>query len=427
MNRIRNLVCTFFFSQLLAGCSGATTTAGAGGISGGTTPAPENADLVFINARVYTTPGAAPISPGTVTVKDGKIVSVRESLQNDSLLPAQKLIDANGRALSAGLWNSHVHFTSPVLATDPQAVITNMLLRHGFTHVVDTGSKLEQTLKLRKAIATGALRGPSIVLANGSFVYTDGSPSYLPGIALPEIATPAAAQPMVNAVLDAGANGIKIFSGSFISPTETVLLPPAVIQAITEAAYERDSFVMAHPTNIEGLTNAVNGNVDVLAHTTVPETDIPKDVLARMRAQDTALIPTLMLWRYEMLKFTQSETQAEFMENAAVTQLRNIRAAGIPILFGTDVGYMENFNPAAEYRLMAQAGMDWTSIHVALTSEPTKRFGRFANRTTASIQAGAQADLVLFNGDPADNLESLADVAYTVIAGDVVYSANENQ
>jgi len=426
INRICNLAVAALLSQLLAGCAGGANPLINDNVTASTTTETAPADLVFVNARVYTAPGATPITSGTVIVKNGKVVSVRKTLKADAELPTQTLIDANGRALSAGLWNSHVHFTSPELGSNPQGVITNMLLRHGFTHVVDTGSTLEQTLKLRGAIASGALQGPTIVLANGSFVYTDGSPSYLPGIQLPEVTTPAAAEPMVNAVLDAGANGIKIFSGSFISPTETVLLPAAVIEAITETAHKRNSFVIAHPTNIEGLTNAVNGNVDVLAHTTAPEIDIPEAVLARMQAQDTALIPTLMLWRYEMLKFTQSEAQAEFMENAAVTQLRTILAAEIPILFGTDVGYMEDFDPAAEYRLMAQAGMDWPGIHRALTSEPTQRFGRFANRTSATIQEGASADLVLFNGDPAANIETVANVAYTIIAGKVVYSDTAN-
>ena len=402
----------------MAGCTNGVNSI----VNSNTSPATAQADLVFVNARVYTKPGEAPITSGTVIVNNGKITNLRKTRKDDPLLPARKLINANGRALSAGLWNSHVHFTSPELGSNPQGVITNMLLRYGFTHVVDTGSTLEQTLKLRKAITSGALLGPNIVLANGSFVHTDGTPSYLPGITLPEIDSPAAAQPMVNATLDAGANGIKIFSGSFISPTETVLLPSAVIAAITRAAHERGSFVIAHPTSIAGLTNAVKGKVDVLAHTTAPEIDIPQDVLALMQAQDTALIPTLMLWRYEMLKFTQNEAQADFMETAAVTQLNTLHAAGIPILFGTDVGYMESFNPAAEYQLMEQAGMDWSSIHAALTSEPTRRFGRFTNRTSATIQEGADADLVLFNGDPAQNVEALANVAYTVINGAVVYS-----
>ena len=385
----------------------------------------EEADLIFLDARIYPAPDAAPIDRGTVVVNNGKIVVARQAREGDAQLQARKVINANGRALTAGLWNSHVHFTAPDLATNPQRVISGMLLRYGFTHVVDTGSVPEQTLGLRDAIATGRLNGPKIVLANGSFVYTNGTPSYLPGIKLPEVADPAAAAPMVNGALDMGADGIKLFAGSFITPTKTILLPPDIIRAITEAAHQRDSFVMAHPTSIEGLSNAVRGNVDVIAHTTAPEANVPASVLALMRQQDTALIPTLMLWRNEMLKFGQSTAQADFMENAAISQLRALHNAGVTILFGTDVGYMADFNTAAEYRLMQQAGMDWQSIHAALTTEPTKRFGKFAGRNQSTVHPGADADIVLFNGDPAKQIESLADVAYTVVDGVVVYSNSD--
>lgn len=382
-------------------------------------------DLVFVNARVYTAHDKPPMENGTVIVTNGKITSVRTTMPGDLRLPAQRVINANGRALSAGLWNAHVHFTSPELVNNPQSVLRNMLLRYGFTHVVDTGSTLENTLKLKDAIASGSLKGPKIVLANGSFVHTGGTPSYLPGITLPEVDEPTAAAPMVNAVLDGGANGIKIFSGSFITPTQTILLPAKIIRAVTDAAHKRDAFVMAHPTNIKGLANAVNGNVDVIAHTTAPDSEVPPTLLQQMKTQGTAIIPTLKLWRYEMKKFGQSDLQADFMENAAVTQLKEMHRAGIPILFGTDVGYMEDFNPAAEYLLMRRAGMNWASIYAALTHEPTLRFGKFANRASVRVEAGASADLVLYEGDPGSDIETLANVAFTIIDGAIVYARNE--
>jgi len=420
--------------SLLAACGTAPR------IDGSTTPssfdAPE-VDLLITNARVYPAPGQSALENQTLLINNRRIIGIQPAAAADAKQSAKRVIDASGKTVTAGLWNSHVHFTAPELATQPQAVVDNMLLRFGFTHVVDTGSTLAQTIALKKAIASGQLRGPNIVLANGSFVYTNGTPSYLPGLKLPEVSSVAAAAPMVEDELAAGADGIKIFAGSFMTPTHTIHLPVEIIAAITKAAHAQKRFVMAHPTTIKGLTNAVLGGVDVLAHTTAPEVDIPGQVLQQMRQQNSALIPTLALWRYEMEKFGATSEQADIMEEAAVSQLRSLLAADIEILFGTDVGYKTDFDTAAEFRLMAKAGMDWPAIHRSLTTAPAQRFAKYtADRastaakqrttvqtTTGELTTGAPAHLVLFNGDPADNIGVLADVALTIIDGRVVYAA----
>ena len=398
------------------------------------------ADLVITGVGIYPAPGEPLQTERTLVVRDGWISSIRPTQAGDTSITTKRLLDGKGKTLLHGLWNSHVHFTDPTLAEAPQEIINKMLLRYGFTSVVDTGSILEQTLALRQQISAGRLLGPSIVLANGSFVPVNGTPSYLPGFRLPEVSNAAAAQPMVNGVLDAGADGIKMFSGSFQSPTETLYLPPDIVSAIAIAAKQRNSFSMAHPTTVQGLHNAVMGGVNVIAHTTPPEAEVPQEILQRMQAQGTALIPTLALWRYELEKFGAPEEQATFMENAAVAQLRQLYEANITILFGTDVGYKTSFDPTAEYRLMAKAGMDWPAIHRSLTTAPAKLFARFSGQLTpdvegsvadadlsiaspASIRQGAPADLVLIDDDPAINIGALAQVAATIIRGKVVFEA----
>src|SRR5690606_4127688 len=136
------------------------------------------------------------------------------------------------------------------------------LFRYGFTSVVDTGDP-GVLRALREAIASGRVAGPRILVAGGSFVYADGTPSYLPKGLLPELTTPDEAAPAVQNVLDAGADGIKIFSGSFQTPDHTIHLPLEIIRAITDAAHARGAFVVSHPTDRDGLVNAVDGGVDV--------------------------------------------------------------------------------------------------------------------------------------------------------------------
>jgi imidazolonepropionase-like amidohydrolase len=253
-------------------------------------------ELAVTNVRLYAGPERAPIERATILIRDGTIVAVGR----DVTVGDVPTIDAGGRAATAGLWNAHVHLTDPELRTNAAAIVRDMLLRYGFTSVVDTGSVPEDTRRLAAAIARREIDGPRIVIASGGFVFTGGTPSYLPDTRLPELATPADAKPAVDALLDAGADGIKIFSGSFITPTETVLLPPEIIAAVTSAAHARGRFVVAHPTNREGFVNAVENGVDVLAHTAPSAGQLGPELVAMMLARRVALTPTLKLWSWEL-------------------------------------------------------------------------------------------------------------------------------
>jgi imidazolonepropionase-like amidohydrolase len=188
-------------------------------------PQVSGTELAITNASVYPRPGAAKIEAATIIIRNGRIEDVGSGLDTGDL----PVLDAAGAAVTAGLWNSHVHLTDPALGDDAATILRDMLLRYGFTSVVDTGSELRDTRRLAAAIEAGRLPGPRIITASGSLVYTDGTPSYLPGIRLPEVATAAEGAAAVKRFLDAGADGIKIFSGSFQAAADTVLLPPDVM------------------------------------------------------------------------------------------------------------------------------------------------------------------------------------------------------
>ncbi|MEQ8485836.1 MAG: amidohydrolase family protein [Pseudomonadales bacterium] len=370
-------------------------------------------DLAVTNVDLIPAPGAARVPDATILIRGGRIAEVGTGLETAGL----PVIDGGGRVASAGFWNSHVHLTDPALVEDPQPVLRDMLLSYGFTSVVDTGSFLEDSLRLVAAIESGRLDGPRVWLANGSFVHTGGTPAYLPGITLPELAAPAEAKPAVDAYLDAGAQGIKLFSGSFMSPTETILMRPAVIRAVADAAHARGSFVMAHPTDRDGLVNAVENGVDVVVHTAPPAGPLGDGLVRSMLARDVALIPTLKLWRWELARAGVPEDGIRAFEAAGVAQLGEYHRAGGEVLFGTDVGYMRDYDTAAELRLMARAGMDWIAIHHALTRNPARRFAG----ESGAVEPGAPGDLVLLGSDPAVDVAAFADVVMTIRGGRVVH------
>jgi len=129
-------------------------------------------------ARVYTSPDAPPVEHGTVLVRDGVITAVG----NDVKIPSDaQMLPCNGCTVTAGFWNTHVHFTERKWASAAwkdaatlNAQLADMLTSRGFTTVVDAGSDLAHTLSLRRRIERGELLGPTI--------YTAGSGLYPPHV-----------------------------------------------------------------------------------------------------------------------------------------------------------------------------------------------------------------------------------------------------
>lgn len=373
------------------------------------------ADLAVVDARLIASPGAAPRDGVTVVLRDGRVESIGRAAPPEGM----QLLDAGGRIVTAGFWNSHVHLTDPRVPTEPQTVLRDMLLRYGFTSVVDTGSDPAVTLPVLQKIASGELDGPRILLAGGSFVGRDGTPAYLPGIQLPELHEPAEAARAVHAVLEF-AQGIKIFSGSFQGPSLTIHLAQDVVQAVAEAAHAKGAFVIAHPTDRLGLENAVRGGVDVLAHTAPPAGPLG-DLVQEMLERKTALVPTLKLWRWELARNQVPEEGIRQSQQAGVAQVRELAAAGGEVLFGTDVGYMNDWSTTEELELLSEAGLSPHQILAALTTAPARRFAEDSGR----VEVGAPGDLVLLHRDPTDDPAAFSEVFATVRNGRVVFRSDD--
>jgi imidazolonepropionase-like amidohydrolase len=386
------------------------------------------ADLVLAGATVYPAPDVPPMAGWVVVVHGGQIAAAgpRASVR---IPPDSQAIDCSGKFIAAGFWNSHVHLQTPGLlharessAADLSGQLEAMLNRWGFTTVFDIASVLDNTQALRRRIAAGEVRGPRI-LTVGEPLWTE-PPIYVRDflaanhLSNPPVTMPEDAAARVRDLVERGADGIKLFTGSYQGASVNNM-PASLVRAATAEAHAHRLPVFAHPQNLAGLEAAIDGGVDILAHTVPGSPAWTPEFVARIRNAHMALIPTLTLWDFEARKANLKDDDREGWMAAMVAQLRAYSQAGGEILFGTDIGYSDHFDTAMEYSLMSRAGMSFPQILASLTTAPAKRFG--VSGHSGRVAQGMDADLVVLDGDPAKDITALSRVHLVIRAGAIVY------
>jgi imidazolonepropionase-like amidohydrolase len=134
-----------------------------------------------------------------------------------------------------------------------------------------------------------------------------------------------------------------------------------------------------------------------------------------------SLIPTLKLWEFEAFKEKATPGEARSFAEKGMVQLQAFENAGGQVLFGTDVGYVTEYDPTEEYVLMSSAGLTPMQILASLTTAPAARFTESAARGT--IAPRMDADFAVLAADPAQDAANFAKVRYTIRQGKIIYQA----
>lgn len=391
------------------------------------------ADLALVGGTVLPAPDAPPVTDAVILIRDGRIAAIgpRASVV---VPPAAEVLDCTGKFLTAGFWNVHVHLIGPELAGAGQApaaqleaALTEMLTRWGFTTAFDLASGLDNTLALRERIARGEVAGPRILTCGEPLwpempIYVRESPAART-FPFPPVTTPEAAAERVRALAARGVDGIKLFTGS-MQPRGAVTNMPAEVAraAVTEADRLRLP-VFSHPHNDPGTEASIAAGVDILAHTAAMSPAWTPEFALRLKDARVALVPTLALYRVEGRQIQLPPHVIEGWLNNVIGQVRAMHEAGGEILFGTDVGYIRQFDPTEDYQLLAKAGLDHRAILATLTTAPAARFG--AARRSGRLAVGFDADLVVLDADPAQDVAALARVHATVRQGRFIYRSGQ--
>jgi imidazolonepropionase-like amidohydrolase len=380
--------------------------------------------IAIKNIKIYKSPFTEPINDGAVLIEDGIIKIVGST--KDVLIPKDiKVIDAKGLVMTSGFWNSHVHLIEPIWANAANQsadslsyYLKNMLTSYGFAYAFDLAQLDFQNLNnLRRRINSGEVKGPTILAVGVPF--TSKSPYYVKPIVLPELSHIDEVKKHISEQITNGANGIKLWSAS---PTGSHIdyMQGELIQVASELTAQHGMPLFAHPSNLKGALIAIKNGVTVLVHV-APDDRLPWDsiMMQTLISKNVALIPTLKLysWGLKMEGINQPENS---LITTSINQLADFVNAGGLVIFGTDVGYMTDYNPTEEYVLMEKAGMNFKQILASLTINPANRFGH-QNRT-GRIEPGLDADLVILEADPEEDVRNFAKVVYTIRKGKIIFN-----
>jgi len=325
-----------------------------------------------------------------------------DRISTEEVPGAETVVD--GCWLVPGLVDAHTH---PGAESPENPFDEGMLRSHLLAHR-DAGVLLIRTPGSVERIPGWVDRDSSLprVQSAGRWLATPGHffPGYPLRVDLDELAAAAVEE------AKASSGWCKVI-GDWMPDDEAV--PLAVLQAVTAAVHDAGGKVAVHATTAEGSRNAVLAGVDSLEH----GRHLDPDLLDRMAAQGTALVPTLTVAaeHVEQVRAAPQSARRDWWLagwEAMPALIRSAHEAGVTVLAGTDSLPFSNI--ATEVAHLRQAGL---SAEAALGSASWTARDWLG---MPGLVDGAPADLVVYDADPVATPEVLADPVCIMLRGQIV-------
>lgn len=404
----------------LAACLGLIAIDGTAGEAAAQTPDRGVATLVLENARVVDPEAETPVREmAAVVVADGEIVGLETGPV--AVPEGAEVLDLEGRYLLPGLVDAHVHISSLDQARRALESGVTTVRSAGVSHFVDVG--------MRELHEAGRAQIPE-VLATGYHV----RPEPAEGLFLdkPEVGDlmdtgvrdAAAVRRMGAVMLERGVDWIKTNATARAGLPETDPREPYYsereLAALVELAGGAGVGVMAHAHGDAGGRAAVLAGVRSIEHGTY----LSDETLRLMAERGTVLVPTIAV--VTDLTVPGGDYDDAFLQIRGRHMLPRIRdtaarahRAGVSLVAATDTGY----GPESTVRLghelveLVRAGLTPARALAAATSRAAALLG--VDDHTGRIEPGMDADLIVVDADPTEDIRAVQDVLVVVNDGEV--------
>jgi imidazolonepropionase-like amidohydrolase len=398
----------------------------------------EQGKYAFVGATVIGAKDFAVVADAVVLIENGRIAKIGK--RSEIKLPKNvKIIEASGKTLLPGLFDTHAHAT--------QSEWFPASLAAGITTMRDAANELEFIVLVRDAIKNDRIKiAPRLVLAG----YIDSGENAL-GTMRAE--TPGEARALVQKYKQNDFEQIKIYQS----------LKPELVKIVSDEAHKLGMTVTGHVPSKMNIYGAVENGFDQINHVNFaframlpkdfkpqsgqppkiePESEVAQTGLKFLADNKTIIEPTLARSELNLnvrgKTFTEKEpgllkapfefaslidsmgVPAEIEERAKSSFALSLRVtkalhqAGIPLTVGTDLvvpGHSEH----REIELLVEAGLSPIEAIKAATIVPAQTLN--LDKESGTIEAGKLADLILIDGNPLKQISEIRNVKFVVKNG----------
>jgi imidazolonepropionase-like amidohydrolase len=387
--------------------------------------------LILTGGKVIDGKGAAP-QTRTLLIEGNRISAILPPGETPRPAEGARFIDVSGMTVLPGLIDTHTHIAMSKGDTELSVIKESIpfktikacrnaqtTLEAGFTTIRDLGADHLVDLAVRDAVNQGIARGPRM-LASGFRILPTGAdyPLYPPQVSFQERFTmdsPDEVRKAVRTLLALGVDVIKILTtGRTFRKTSS---PDAYALTLEEAtvaveeAHNQGIPVSCHAHGSQGVKIALRAGCDTLEHgTSLDEADCKW-----MAEKGVYLIPTFSYGKHAEERGVAAGLPDYAVEKAIASRRKRLESfrraleAGVPYAMGSDAGMplADHGTNAFELEAMVEAGLTPMQAIEAATSKAAEclRLGK----ETGSIEEGKLADIIVFQGNPLENISDLQD------------------
>lgn len=377
----------------------------------------------FVGARVVVGDGTAPIENTTVVVRNGQIAEVGPSARVRVPAGATR-VDVAGKTIMPTIVDTHVH-----LGTTRDTLMKDLRDRAYFGVSAALSMGLDPAgdpFAVRAEAPAGVAR---YFLAGRGLTMPEPGRSDVPYWVTTEAEARKAVQEQAALKVDL----IKIWVDDRDGKYKK--MPPDIYTPIIDEAHKAKLRVAAHIFNLSDAKGLLKAGIDAFAHG-IRDVDADDEVVALVKARrNVVLIPNMpdrgVVADYAWLKGSLSDAEVAKIQAGATNrppaqaawgiQARNLKKladAGMTITVGTDGNTA--WAPHVEMADMVAAGMTPMQVLVAATKNGAA-FLRMND--TGTIAVGKNADLLVLDGNPVEDITNTRKIAAVYLKGVAVNRA----
>jgi imidazolonepropionase-like amidohydrolase len=423
---------------------------------------PASAKLALIGGMLIDGYEVPPLHHAAVLIEGNRIVWVGRAAEA-KIPPDARVIDTSGRVMMPGLWEMHAHLDlighgnysrwfpwmrENKLTETVMEISAKQFINAGITGAVDLGSPAEESVHIKQRIERGEIPGPRLWISGPMMQLNREA---LPGVG--KIVTPEDAARTAEALVTAGVDVLKMQEGGFGLEH---------YKAVVEVARKHKKQTQAHVYFPHAVKAALDAGIDILQHVGSGGTppyppELMKEIVDRgipvcpTAAHRVAVFPATVAFPerlqdpqlredfgpkiyeevqssfkdWHRLPYFQSligigdtPRQIYFGERGSIEQWVT---SGAVVVMGTDSGTPLNVNTEAlwrEIKLFVDYGMSPLRAISASTRISARAMGR--GRDLGTIEPGKLADIIVVQGNPLYDIQSLANVEVVVKDGVVM-------